>query len=171
MTTQNPLSPDDNGNFQDRLDALDQRLSQIEEFLDYKLAANLRSPEIAEPGTSEKKPELSQEAAESQYGEQVFSWISSVIVLFLVIFLMIFFQNKEKDGLAIIVGYAATGGVFIFSQLLRKSFHKQVYLLRITSHILLFYVSLWLHFFSENPIITGNTLGMAVLALPIAYHG
>jgi len=157
------------GDLQSRLEAIDYRLSKIEEFLNYKLRANLGSgsPDLTE--TVELKARVSGETTESQIGESVFAWISGIVVLFLVIFIMLFFQNKEKPGLAIILGYGATAGVLVFSQMLRKSFPKQVYLLRITSHILLFYVTLWLHFFSVNPFIGSNITGLAVLALPVGY--
>ena len=169
MTTKSPSPSNENDKLQARIHALESRLSKVEEFLDYKLRANLGSAISAEQETAKAIPKAGSEAIESRFGEQLFAWISGVIVLFLVIFIMSFFQNQEKEELAIIVGYGATGVVLLFSYLLKKSFIKQVYLLRTTCHILLFYVTIQLHFFSENPILQNHGLGLAVLILPIAY--
>lgn len=154
-----------------RMDDLDKRLSRIEEVLDYKLGSNLRelNGTSTKGDSSEPKQRAGGEAIESQFGEQLFAWISGVMVLFLVVFIMSFIHNQGKAGLAIIVGYGVTGGVLLFSHLMKNSFPKQVYLLKITSHLLLYYVTLRLHFFAENPLLENHALGLAILALPIGY--
>ena len=169
MAIQNPSSTGEHGDLHDRFDSLEQRLSRIEEFINYKLGANLNPAASDLTETVEVKTRVSEDAAESQFGEQIFSWLSGIIVLFLVVFIMIFFQSKEKPDLAILVGYATTFGILIFVQLLKKSFPKQVYILRITSHFLLFYITLWLHLFSDNPLIRNNTLFLVVIAIPVVY--
>lgn len=154
-----------------RIDDLDKRLSRIEEVLDYKLGSNLRelNGTSTKGDSSEPKQRAGGEAIESQFGEQLFAWISGIMVLFLVVFIMSFIHNQGKAGLAIIVGYGVTGGVLLFSHLMKNSFPRQVYLLKITSHLLLYYVTLRLHFFAENPLLENHALGLAILALPIGY--
>lgn len=154
-----------------RMDDLDKRLSRIEEVLDYKLGSNLRelNGTSTKGDSSEPKQRVGGEAIESQFGEQLFAWISGIMVLFLVVFIMSFIHNQGKAGLAIIVGYGVTGGVLLFSHLMKNSFPRQVYLLKITSHLLLYYVTLRLHFFAENPLLENHALGLAILALPIGY--
>lgn len=169
MSAKITSSQNDNGDLNARLEALENRLSKIEKFLDYKLKANLGKPDPEESGQIADRPKVSDEQAESQLGEQVFAWISSIIVLFLVIFIMAFFQSQDKQGLAIIVGYAVTAGVLLIGQLIKKSFPRQVYLLRITAHILLFYITLWLHFLGEDPIIQSQVIGLILIALPVSY--
>lgn len=168
MSEKTPSTPQSE-DLKSMLESLENRISGIEEFLNYKLNANLGKQQPREDKDAEIRPRISEEAAESQFGEKIFAWISSIVVLFLVVFIMLFFQNQNKDGQAILVGYLATGAVLLITYLIRKSFPRQVYLLKIACHILLFYITLYLHFFSETPIIENNVLGIAVMALPILY--
>ena len=169
MSAQITSSPNESVDLNARLEALENRLSKIETFLDYKLKANLGKSEHMEAAGKEAKPTVTSAQAESRLGEQVFAWISSIIVLFLVVFIMIFFQNQEKPGLAIIAGYAVTGVVLLICQLIKSEFPRQVYLLRITSHLLLFYVTLWLYFLGDAPLVHSLFAGLILISLPVAY--
>ena len=148
-----------------QLNDLSSRISQIEELLDYKLGTDLQKREVDENQASSKKGimDMGSEAIETRFGEQVFSWISSILVLFLVIFIMSFLSNQEKNGLAIGVGYLSTGVLLLLTFLLRNSFPQQIFKLRITVHILLYYITLQLHFLTDNPLIQSEALGLFLL--------
>jgi len=152
---------------------LSSRISIIEKLLDYKLGTDLQKREPEEDDGLKKKGlmDMGSEAIESRFGEQVFSWISSILVLFVVIFIMSFLNNQGKNDLAIWVGYLSTGAVLLITYFLRNSFPQQIFKLRIVVHILLYYITLRLHFFTDNPIIVNDTLGLLLLVLPVAYMG
>lgn len=170
MSKDSTNHPNEMGDMLAQMEAMDTRLTRIEEMLDYKLGSNLRNfNKEPEEGASSNNKLISDEAIESQFGEQLFSWISGILVLFLVVFIMAFIQNQGKEGLAILVGYGATAAVLLLTRLLKTSFPRQVHLLKITCHILLYYVTLHLHFFTEAPVLKNEAFGLIVLILPIAY--
>lgn len=157
------------GDLISRMDSLDQRLSRIEELLDYRYKTNLSNRNQQEISEAAAPPKVESEVIESRFGEQLFAWISGIVVLFLVVFLMAFFQNQGQEGLAVLVGYGVTLGVILLSYFLRTSFPNQVFLLRVTGHVLLYYVTLRLHFFNENPVLSNEWLSLSLLLIPIAY--
>ncbi len=159
------------GEIKDQLNDLSSRISQIEELLDYKFGTDLQRKYESEAMEQSGKglKDMGSEAIESRFGEQVFSWISSILVLFLVIFIMSFLNNQDKNGLAVGLGYLSTGAVLLITYLLRNSFPQQIFKLRIAVHVLLYYITIQLHFFTDNPLIRSEPLAMILLILPITY--
>ncbi len=112
-------------------------------------------------------PQVESKGLESTIGEDGFAWLSSFIIMFLVIFLMVLFQKKAGSLSATVTGLIATGGVFLLTNFLRVKFPTQVYRIRMGAYLLLYYVVLRMHFFSAEPVIESRTLGTLLLLIPV----
>ena len=157
---------------EDRIHALEMRMESFEARLKTEKAhvAGLhQSPAAAfnEQGSESEFLEVDEAAIESRIGEYGLAWLGSLVLLFGIIFLMAFASNQGFPVLASALGYASAAGVFILAHFLRKSFPHMVFMLNISSHILIYYITLRLFFFSASPIIPSRGLDLALLMAAI----
>jgi hypothetical protein len=68
---------------------------------------------------------------------------------------------------ATISGLAATASVYLLTLLLRKRFSGQVNRIHTGILMLLYYISLRLHFFTDDPLIASLPLSLFILAIPV----
>ncbi len=122
------------------------------------------NPEGDDDAEEEK---VERKGLESTIGEDGFAWLSSFIIMFLVIFIMVLFQKKVGSLAETITGLVSTGGVFVLTYFMRIKFPTQVYRIRMGAFLLLYYVVLRMHFFSSPPVIESRTLEMILLVIPI----
>ena len=90
---------------------------------------------------------------ESNIFEYGLAWFGSLVLLFGIAFLSNFARNYLNGPLATIVGYGAVAGVFFLSWYLRNSFTHLSFMLNISAHLLLYYITLRLFFFISQPVI------------------
>lgn len=107
---------------------------------------------------------------ESKIGEYGLAWIGNFVLFFGIIFLSQYLQNIGYSLLSAILGYSIVGGIFILTRYLDKSFPHLSYLLGIVSHLLFFYITLRLHFFVANPVLSSGALCIVLLLLINAFH-
>ncbi len=90
---------------------------------------------------------------ESNIFEYGLAWFGSLVLLFGIAFLSNLARNYLNGPLASIVGYSAVAGVFFLSWYLRNSFTHLSFLLNISAHLLVYYITLRLYFFIAQPVI------------------
>jgi membrane protein implicated in regulation of membrane protease activity len=80
---------------------------------------------------------------------------------------VIFTSSQGYPALASGLGYASAAGVFILAHFLRGSFPHMVFMLNISGHILIYYVTLQLYFFSPHPLIPWKVADLILLMMAI----
>ena len=90
---------------------------------------------------------------ESNILEYGLSWIGIVVLLFGIGFLMMFIQKQTNSYLSGLAGYIAVTVVYLLSRYLKNSHEHLSFMLNIGTHLLLFYVTMRLYFFSSPPVI------------------
>lgn len=169
MKNTDQTSPDDLSRLQDSIDSLQSRI----EHLEAKMVA-LESSPLMRFMVKDEEDEIegsvgegNRKGIESIIGEDGFAWISSIILIFFVVFLMVLFQKTRGSLAATISGLAATASVYLLTLLLRKRFSGQVNRIHTGILMLLYYISLRLHFFTDDPLIASLPLSLFILAIPV----
>ncbi len=90
---------------------------------------------------------------ESNIFEYGLAWFGSLVLLFGIVFLSNFARNYMNGLFASLVGYGAVAGVFFLAWYLRNSFTHLSFMLNLSAHLLLYYITLRLYFFINNPVI------------------
>ena len=90
---------------------------------------------------------------ESNIFEYGLAWFGSLVLLFGIAFLSNFARNYLSGPLASLVGYGAVAGVFFLSWYLRNSFSHLSFMLNLSGHLLVYYITLRLYFFIGQPVI------------------
>ena len=110
--------------------------------------------------------EVDKSLIESNVGEYGLAWLGSIVLLLGISFLMAFITSRGFPILATVIGYSSAAGVFIMGNTLRKASPHMLFMLNISAHLLIYYVTLRLFFFSAQPIV--NQKGIVILLLLIA---
>lgn len=150
----------------DRLNDLDMRMSKIEQSLKYvpQVQAYLRMQEEEEEDFKIRRPKDT--AIESNLVEYGLTWLSTIVFILGVIFLMAYIRNIGFPLIASLTGYMAATGIFVFTYLFRKSLSHIINFLNTSGFLLVYIVTVRLHYFSTEPIIT-NT-GLAIMLVSVA---
>lgn len=157
----------------ERLQSLETRLSVIEARFGTgkRTEVDVRPESLSEntvPSEPEdEKAELDEAVIESRIGEYGLAWLGSLVLFFGIIFLMTFTTNLGYPVLSSILGYASSIGVFILAYFLRRSFPHMVFMLNISGHLLLYYSTLRLYFFSAHPLIPMKEIDLLLIVLVI----
>ncbi|WP_321368907.1 hypothetical protein [uncultured Draconibacterium sp.] len=110
-------------------------------------------------------PFKSKGSLEFGVGESGMAWLGNIVLFIGITFLVSYIQNTGSAILSTIVGFAAVAGLYISAWLTRKSYAFLSKLFAINGHLLIFYFTLRLHFFQENPVIENENIGLIVLLL------
>ncbi|TSA35521.1 MAG: hypothetical protein D4R64_09630 [Porphyromonadaceae bacterium] len=169
MKKSDQIPSDDLNRLHDTIESLQSRVEQLEA----KMVALESSPIMRyivkdeEDETGDADSEETRKGIESAIGEHGFAWISSIILIFFVVFLMVLFQKNWGSLAATMSGLAASAVVFLLTLLLRKRFSGQVNRIHTGILMLLYYISLRLHFFTDDPLIASLPLSLIILAIPV----
>lgn len=157
-----------------RLNSLEIRLSRLESTLLYPenemiLKSGERPPPAYPPhflGTLKEEDK----GLESQIGRFGLAWLGNIVLLFGITFLTQYLMILEHRFLAVILGYIVAGSIFLLANYLRKSNDHLSFMFKMNALILLFYITLRLHFFSTPPIISNKAISVILLLLLIAFQ-
>lgn len=156
------------------LKRLDRRLSKIEESLEgseyflFKARHAQAVEEEDEAGIRETVTVEDDEELESKFGEYVLPWLGNIVLLFGIGFLMQYFSRKGVPITSTIIGYATVAVVFSLAWFIRKSFTYLSFIFQLTAHLLLYYITLRLFFFSTSPLINSKMTVLIMLLALIA---
>jgi len=142
---------------------LEQRLNQIEESLAIGDGKAIQSSQLQ--NTDEETWEItapfkSEDTVEFRMGEYGLAWIGNIVLLFGIAFLIQYLKNPLSSA---VVGYLCVGIIYAAAHFSQKSFSRLSKLFSYNSGILLFYVTLRLHFFVSNPLIASKGVALVLL--------
>jgi len=156
----------------EKVNALELRIGRIEGQLE-KTVQQMTSAQPARyhaeqnPDDDQNKPLVDKGLIESNIFEYGLAWFGSLVLLFGIAFLTNFARNYLNGPLASLVGYAAVGGVFILGWYLRHSFTHLSFMLNLSGHLLIYYITLHLFFFVSQPVIPVKGIVLFLLLVVI----
>jgi hypothetical protein len=158
---------------EDRLRLIEIRLSRLETAL--AISENERSiiSEDKIPGGSSAivSPELNEEKGlESMIGRIGLASLGNIVLFFGITFLAQYLMNSGQYLISALLGYSSATGIFFLAKYLKKSNVTLAFMFKITGQILLFYVTIRLHFFSESPLIAQKSVSVILLSAVIGYQ-
>ncbi len=154
---------------QQRLVNLENRLTKLEstqERGEYHYDSD--DDEVTMPRITMNMGDSGESLLESRIGEYGLAWLGNIVLFFGIIFLAQYMTNIQQPLLAALIGYAAVGGILLLSRWVEKNFSYMSFLFGVFGQLLLFYVTLRLHFFTGNPLIAWKGVGVALLLVVIA---
>ncbi len=151
----------------EKLNNLESRISRIESKLRYvsTRGAYEREEDENDRGIGIKNHKDS--SFESNLVEYGLSWLSTIVFIFGIIFLMSYIRNIGYPILAAFTGYVAAASLFIFTYLLRNSLSHIIKFLNTCGLLLVYIVTLRLHFLSTEPLINSEILAIFLLSISI----
>ena len=154
----------------EKIDYLERRISQLESLLGVRKVSeeefksyerDLTIEELKQrPSGSEKES-----AMESRIGEFGLGWLGSIVLLFGMAFVTQYIQSTGQPLFSSIFGYFATVIIFAIAHFIRKSIPSLASKFNIISYILLFYVTLRLHFFTDFPLLSEPIIPLILLVI------
>ena len=145
-----------------RLERIETRLGKLEssqgEFSSTRRIAEEENPRKSSPTANNLDAQY-----ESRVVEYGFAWISGIVYLFGIIFLMAYMRNQGFNLLTSIIGFGGTASLFLLSYYLRKSFPHLLLAGQIIGLLMLYYVTLRMHFFTGDPLIGGKSIALVLL--------
>ena len=160
----------------EKLNSLENRINKLEN----KLLKSRHFSEIQASESDQTDDEVpfyrrtinddSDDAMESKIGEYGLSWMGNIVLLFGIVFLLQYIQNIATPLISVVIGFIFVTGVFALTYILRKSFTYMSYMFNITGHLLLYYVTMHLYYFSSNPVIPDKTIVIFLLILLSIIH-
>ncbi|MCK9401584.1 MAG: DUF2339 domain-containing protein [Bacteroidales bacterium] len=159
------------GNLADRIRDLEIRVSQLENGLVTTQSDGVHSDSedvhIEQPETG-----FSGAAAfESKFGEFGLAWLGNLVLLFGIIFLVQYFQNTGLKILAPVFGYGSVAGLFAVSWYLRNSHRNMASIFSLNGYILLYFITLKLHYFTKEPLASDEYVGLTLLLIVTLFQG
>ncbi len=153
------------------LNALNERLTRVENSLESTTGLTVQTDkkEIIQPESDFEinfnfKPKGSIEFGVGEYG---MAWLGNIILLFGIIFLIQSLQKSNNLFLTVLAGYASVAVIYTSAYYTAKAYSYLSKLLYYNGHIILFYLTLRLHFFQDNPIIKNTPLALLLIILTV----
>ena len=156
-----------------RLNALEIRLARLESAVakpDFRDSLSVEKEEetattILSDTTNEEETGL-----ESRIGRFGLAWIGNIVLLFGIVFLAQYLMILGHRFFSVILGYTAALSIFLLSDYLRKTNDHLSFMFKINAQILLYYITLRLHFFSSSPVLPGKIFSLGLLLLIIVFQ-
>jgi hypothetical protein len=154
-----------------RLKSLEIRLARLESALAIHENINsYKDEEVLQPNDPivlSGKINEEEKGLESRIGRFGLAWLGNIVLLFGISFLVQYLMILGLRYLSVLIGYIAAASIFYMANYLRKTNSHLSFMFKINAQILLFYITLRLHFFSASPILTGRTISVLILLLII----
>jgi hypothetical protein len=159
-----------------QLKSMDLRLRRLEAEMAYSGARNHATGEMQE--TPETPVIISEsddlpgdgKGLESQIGRFGLAWMGNIVLLFGITFLTQYLITLGHEIVGVVLGYISAAIIYAVSDYLKKSNNHLSYMLKMNAQVLLFYVTLRLHFFSSEPLIRNLTLTVFLLLLIVVFQ-
>ena len=146
-----------------KIQSLEKRLNGIETLLKVEWVEKSGEKDL-EPIIKEK---LIVNNTESKIVEYGLAWLGSIVLIFGIIFLMNYTESLGYLFLSRGIAYLATILLIAVAYFLRNSFPILVYVLNICGVLLLYYITLRLHFFSDQLLIRQKSIGLILVLIII----
>lgn len=146
-----------------RLSVLETKMARLEQELNIDLLPEERYSDIT---VGEQTRKISDGTLiESVIGESVLAWLGNIVLFFGITFLIQYIQNSDYQIASSVFGYISGAGIFILAHLLKKDHPKMASIFNLNAYLLLFYVTLRLHFYTVDPIVSNKAIGLSLLTV------
>ncbi|HAW51010.1 MAG TPA: hypothetical protein DCX54_01595 [Flavobacteriales bacterium] len=149
-----------------RIESLENRLTHIESRLRIEWVGK-KEPAVGPSGIPEEHEEDSTESRIVEYG---LAWLGSIVFSFGIVFLMSYLESLGYPVMSVAIAYIAAFMFIPISYFMRKSFPTLVNVLNIVGPILLFYITLRMHFFAEEPLLANQTLVLILMLVVVGFQ-
>jgi hypothetical protein len=151
-----------------RLKSLETRLAQLESAFVIPVSEKMKSSEeyVQTPEqlfNSQNITEEEEKGLESQIGQFGLAWLGNIVLLFGIIFLTQYLMIQKYRFISVILGYLAALSIYFISNYLKKTNVHLSFIFKMNAQVLLFYLTLRLHFFSAAPILSNKTISVLLL--------
>ena len=154
-----------------RLQSVEQRLSKLESSV--TIPGN-ESPFRTELQVSAVDPLLitdtlneEEQGIESQIGRFGLAWLGNIVLLFGITFMTQYLIILGHRYFSVIFGYTAAAAIFFLANYLKKTNEHLAFMFKLNAQILLFYITMRLHFFTSSPIIIDKRIALILLVLVV----
>jgi hypothetical protein len=155
-----------------RLDTLEERISNLES--DKKRIRQLQTSHAAESEEDDSetfKVSITPSALfESNLGEYGLAWLGNIVLFFAIAFLGQYFMNIGKPIISFVIGTISICTVFAFSIFSRKNYSYLSYMFNLFGFIILYYVVLRLHFYTDKQVISNYLLETFLLLMVVGFQ-
>lgn len=154
----------DNSGYQElaeKLFALEQRVAKLES----QKSASSVSTEEEEDEINFKIKGSDDTQYESNIGEYGLAWLGNIVLFFGITFFVEYLSVSGFGVISPLFGFASVAGIFGLSYYLRTSNSYMSRIFNLNGYLLVFYVTLKLHFFAGQPIIGSKALGLLLLLI------
>jgi len=147
------------------LHSLEDRVSRLEAALSIAESQAHFDPEVQQLHYQAVHTDADSEekGIESQIGRFGLAWLGNIVLLFGITFLSQYMLNVGQRILSFIIGYLAAAGIFFLAGYIRKTNIHLASIFRLNAQVLLFYLTVRLHFFSASPLIAEKWISIAIL--------
>jgi hypothetical protein len=152
--------------------SLELRLSKLESALNITDNKSLYESEeriqTADPVQDADIFSEEEKGLESQIGRFGLAWLGNIVLLFGITFLSQYMMNLGYSVISFIFGYLASAAIFFLANYIKNTNVHLSHILRMNAQVLLFYITVRLHFFSLSPLIPDKTISIVILILLVA---
>lgn len=147
--------------------SLEKRVTLVEESISKAKIKNLQLSEVrnkqSETEIEIQFPFKQKGSIEFGFGEYGMAWLGNIVLLFGITFSVQYLHKSGNLLLSAFAGYAAVAAIYTSSYLTRKAYSYLSKLFYYNGHLLLFYITLHLHFLQENQLIKNSNIGISIL--------
>jgi len=104
---------------------------------------------------------------ETRIGEYGLAWIGNIVLLFGITFITGWLNSTSHPGISALIGYSCVALILFLSERIKRNYQHMGYVFYLNGHILLYYITLRLHFFSASPLLQSSTLALILLLLVV----
>lgn len=162
------------GEIENRLRAIEIRLSRMESILENPTVEKLYSNESVikaenQLGTSDNLLE-EEKGLESRIGRYGLASMGNIVLFFGITFLAQYLMNNGQPLISSVIGYSSALAIFFLAKYLKKTNVPLAFMFKINGQVLLFFITIRLHFFSAAPLIQQKYVVVVLLFLIIGYQ-
>ncbi|NQU52764.1 MAG: hypothetical protein HQ522_09520 [Bacteroidetes bacterium] len=154
-------------NLRKEIYVFNQRLTRVEASLDRMKTQDIQhdNNEIiqSEEEFEFNLPFQSEGSIEFRVGEYGMAWLGNVVLFFGITFLVGYLRSNGNFIFSTLMGFVSVAGIYVCSHYTRNSYSYLSKLFAYNAHLLLYFFTLRLHFFQNNPLIQNETLGLVIL--------
>jgi len=158
-----------------RLKSLEKRLGRLESASVLRGGENLDNYEekvqTSDQSLNSDLTDEEEKGLESQIGRIGLAWLGNIVLLFGFVFLIQLLMIQGHNYYSILLGYVSAGLIYLLANYLKKSNVHLAFMFKMNAQILLFYITLKLHFFTNSPLLSNKTISLILLLLLIALQG
>src|SRR5665811_1590091 len=147
------------------IQVLNERLTAVESSLIKLKGQNISADNVesVQEETEFKLPFQTEGSIEFRVGEYGMAWLGNIVLFFGITFLVGYFQNSGFEILSAAAGFIVVAGIYTCSWFTRISYSYLSKLFAYNGHLLIYYLTLRLHFFQTNPLVKNEILGLILV--------